>query len=119
MEHSVKEAFDADGFAAVRGLFSAADIAALANECDRLTGRTDLISQQNIRCRWADHHATGECRLDCFDPVVDLSELCKQVASDARIKDVLGTLLGEAVCLFKDKLIFKPSGAKGYDLHQD
>mgnify|MGYP003332445714 CR=1 FL=1 len=31
----------------------------------------------------------------------------------------LGQLLGEEVCLFKDKLIYKPAGATGYPLHQD
>jgi ectoine hydroxylase-related dioxygenase (phytanoyl-CoA dioxygenase family) len=32
---------------------------------------------------------------------------------------VLAALYGEEACLFKDKLIFKPPGAKGYGLHQD
>ena len=31
----------------------------------------------------------------------------------------LGELYGEEACLFKDKLIFKPPGVKGYGLHQD
>jgi 2-aminoethylphosphonate dioxygenase len=32
---------------------------------------------------------------------------------------VLRELYGEPACLFKDKLIFKPPGVKGYGLHQD
>ncbi len=32
---------------------------------------------------------------------------------------MLGCIYGEEACLFKDKLIFKPPGARGYDLHQD
>src|SRR5262249_8002944 len=31
----------------------------------------------------------------------------------------LGELYGEPAHLFKDKLIYKPPGAKGHDLHQD
>jgi 2-aminoethylphosphonate dioxygenase len=32
---------------------------------------------------------------------------------------LLADLYGEPACLFKDKLIFKPAGVKGYGLHQD
>ena len=32
---------------------------------------------------------------------------------------MLAALYGDEACLFKDKLIFKPPGMKGYGLHQD
>ena len=40
-------------------------------------------------------------------------------AHDARIRGPLAAIYGDEACLFKDKLIFKPPGAKGYALHQD
>jgi ectoine hydroxylase-related dioxygenase (phytanoyl-CoA dioxygenase family) len=51
--------------------------------------------------------------------VIDIAPVCRNIAQDARILDVLADLYGEPGCLFKDKLIFKPPGAKGYVLHQD
>lgn len=107
-----------DGFVIVRGVFTA-EAAALQNEAVRLMGQKQLIDSNNIRCRWQNHAETGECRFDCFDPVSDISPLCKQVAHDARLSDMAAALYGEPAFLFKDKLIFKPPGAKGYDLHQD
>ena len=51
--------------------------------------------------------------------MIDLSPAIRAVAVDPRILDLLGEFYGEAACLFKDKLIFKPPGAMGYGLHQD
>ena len=112
-------AYHRDGFVVSRGLFPREEIAALAAEAERVFAREELKDSDNIRCRWSNHFETGECRFDCFDPVIDLSPLCGTIARDPRILDTVGALYGEPAHLFKDKLIFKPPGAKGYDLHQD
>jgi len=91
----------------------------LANEAERLLGLTDLKDSDNIRCRWQNHATTGECRFDCFDPVIDLSPVCEQLSRDPRLLEVISQVYGEPAHLFKDKLIYKPPGALGYNLHQD
>src|SRR5262245_29610429 len=111
--------YRADGFLVVRDVFSRDRIAELDVEADRLLGRTDLIDTNNIRCRWQNHVETGECRFDCFDPVIDLSDACERTARDPKLLAIVSALYGEPACLFKDKLIFKPAGAQGYQLHQD
>jgi hypothetical protein len=111
--------YHADGFVIVRGVFDATRVAELAVEAQRILARTDLIDTDNIRCRWQNHVDTGECRSDCFDPVIDLSEACARAARDPRLLAIMGALYGEPACLFKDKLIFKAPGALGYKLHQD
>ena len=111
--------YHADGFLVVRQVFAPDRIAELEAEADRLRARFDLIDPNNIRCRWQDHVTTGECRFDCFDPVIDLSAACERAARDAKLLDIVSALYGEPACLFKDKLIFKPAGALGYQLHQD
>ncbi|HAM71047.1 MAG TPA: hypothetical protein DCM86_05330 [Verrucomicrobiales bacterium] len=111
--------YNEKGYLVLREVFSRAEIAELEGEAARLAGRTDLMDSDNLRCRWSNHHATGECRFDCFDPVIDLSEVCGRVARDPRILGAVSALYGEPAHLFKDKLIFKPPGAKGYALHQD
>src|SRR5262245_1243391 len=112
-------AYRADGFVIVRQVFNQARIRELDTDTRRLLGRHDLIDPRNIRCRWQDHAETGECRFDCFDPVIDLSDACERAARDPDLLAIVGALYGEPACLFKDKVIFKPAGAKGYDLHQD
>jgi ectoine hydroxylase-related dioxygenase (phytanoyl-CoA dioxygenase family) len=108
-----------DGYLIVRNLFSIPELALAALEAERLLELRDLMDMNNIRCRWQPHVTTNECLFETFDPVIDIGPLCHQLAHDQRIFDVLARLYGEEACLFKDKLIFKPPGAKGYDLHQD
>jgi hypothetical protein len=114
-----KEQYQRDGFLILRGLFNAREISELSEDAGRLLQRKDLIDSDNIRCRWQNHVETGECRFDCFDPVLDLSPAFERLARDPRIIGAVSELYGERACLFKDKLIFKPPGAQGYGLHQD
>jgi len=107
------------GYLVVREVFDASSIVGLKSEAERLLGRTELIHGNNLRCRWADHVDTGECRFDCFDPVIDLSPACAQAARAPQLLAILEQLYGEPALLFKDKLIYKPPGAPGYPLHQD
>jgi ectoine hydroxylase-related dioxygenase (phytanoyl-CoA dioxygenase family) len=113
------EQYRADGFLIVREMFSPEEIAALTADADRVFQRADLKDSDNIRCRWQNDVNTGECRFDCFDPIIDLSPVCERVARDARLIDLVSDVYGEPAHLFKDKLIFKPPSALGYALHQD
>jgi hypothetical protein len=112
--------WDEDGFTIVRRLFSSSEMAAARAESDRLLTRTDLMDTRNLRCRWMPNVVKGEsCQFECFDPVIDISPTCASLAYDDRLLAVLAELYHEPACLFKDKLIFKPPGVKGYGLHQD
>jgi 2-aminoethylphosphonate dioxygenase len=112
-------AYERDGFVVLRSLFDSTEIEAAAEEAAALLGRHDLISTRNLRCRWQPNVHTGECQFETFDPFLDLAPLCRGLAGDNRLLDVLAGLYGEPACLFKDKLIYKPPGVKGYGLHQD
>jgi 2-aminoethylphosphonate dioxygenase len=114
-----QEQYHRDGFVKVPAVFSPGEASEFRQEADRLFQRTDLIDSDNIRCRWQNHVETGECRFDCFDPVIDLSPTMENLARDSRIIGAVSALYGERACLFKDKLIFKPPNAAGYGLHQD
>ena len=111
--------YDEDGFLILRDFFSSAQIADLACDAEALLRRTELIHTDNLRCRWKDHAQTKECLFETFDPVNDLSPACARISTDPRLLAAVSALYGEEACLFKDKLIFKPPGAKGYGLHQD
>jgi ectoine hydroxylase-related dioxygenase (phytanoyl-CoA dioxygenase family) len=115
-----RAAYDRDGFVVVRGLFGQAEMRAAAADADRLLVECDhLKTAKNLRCRWQTNVLTGECTFETFDPVIDLSPVCGRLARDPRLLAVLRELYGELACLFKDKLIYKPPGVKGYGLHQD
>jgi hypothetical protein len=108
------------GFTIRRAVFPADELAELAAECDRLLAeRRDLIDPLNLRCRFMAHFETGEKLFEVFDPVNDISPVCARFTSDERVVAMVEALVGEPVCLFKEKLIFKPPGALGYNLHQD
>src|SRR5262245_43762167 len=108
-----------DGFLILRDVFTSEEITELDAEALRLLQRTDLIDSDNIRCRWQNCVSSGECRFDCFDPVIDISPVCARVARDPRLIALVSDLYGERAHLLKDKLIFKPPGAQGYAMHQD
>lgn len=114
-----RDGYFADGYLVKERVFGEAEMQELQAEAARLLQRSDLIDNDNIRCRWQNHAETGECRFDCFDPVIDLSPVCERIARDPRLLQVVSELYGEPAHLFKDKLIFKPPGALGYGLHQD
>jgi ectoine hydroxylase-related dioxygenase (phytanoyl-CoA dioxygenase family) len=113
------EAYGTDGYLVIRGVFSPDEVAAMAREADGLLEREGLRARNNIRVRWTSHVETGEPLFELFDPVLDLAPTCRGLMLDARLTGPLSELVGDEVCLFKDKLIYKPSGATGYPLHQD
>jgi ectoine hydroxylase-related dioxygenase (phytanoyl-CoA dioxygenase family) len=107
------------GFLILRDFFPAELMAEASDEADALLRRHDLIAVENLRCRWQTNVHTGACEFETFDPVIDLGPVCRRIAHDERLLAALAALYGEEACLFKDKLIFKPPGVKGYGLHQD
>jgi hypothetical protein len=112
--------YERDGYVVVRSLFGPDEMREAAAEADRLLAEYDhLKSAKNIRCRWQNNVFTGECTFETFDPVCDLGPVCDRLAHDPRLLAVLADLYGEPAYLFKDKLIYKPPGVKGYGLHQD
>jgi ectoine hydroxylase-related dioxygenase (phytanoyl-CoA dioxygenase family) len=113
-------AYERDGYIVLRRLFSAAEIARAAAEAEALLEHCrPLISVRNLRCRWQTNVTTGTCDFETFDPIIDLSPACRDLALDDRLLAALAGLYGEPACLFKDKLIYKPPGLSGYGLHQD
>jgi hypothetical protein len=114
-----RQYYDEQGFLVLRRFLPTDVLAEAIAEAETLLGRHDLIAVENLRCRWQPNLHTGACEFETFDPVIDLSPACRRLAFDAGLLAALATLYGEEACLFKDKLIYKPPGVKGYGLHQD
>lgn len=112
---SLAELYWDRGYAVLRGLFTADEVAAWSAECDRLL-QQDWIDPNNIR---TPYRMTSRSTPERIDPVVDVSPLFEQLTADERIVSVLRGIFKEETVLFKDKLIFKMPGVDGYTMHQD
>lgn len=119
LEAQQRDFYHEQGYLVLRDFFPPTFMADAADEADALLRRHELMDGNNLRCRWQINVHTGAREFETFDPVLDLSPMCARIAANARLLAVLADLYGEEACLFKDKLIFKPPGAKGYGLHQD
>ena len=112
--------YQSQGFLVLRNVFRTDEMRGLLAESERLLAdHLDLISPNNLRCRYMAHHQTGAPLFEVFDPVNDLSPVCERFCKDSRILSVVESIYGGVACLFKEKLIFKPPGSLGYKLHQD
>ena len=54
-----------------------------------------------------------------MDPVVDVSNVCRALSSDERLLGLVRQIFNDDALLFKDRLIYKMSGVRGYQIHQD
>jgi ectoine hydroxylase-related dioxygenase (phytanoyl-CoA dioxygenase family) len=113
------EAYRRDGYLVRRAVFSADEVEAVAAETDALLERKDLMAQNNLRVRWQYHCDTGEPIFELFDPITDLAPRCDNWLRDPRLTNLAAAALSDRVHPIKDKIIYKPSGAGGYPLHQD
>jgi ectoine hydroxylase-related dioxygenase (phytanoyl-CoA dioxygenase family) len=119
LDDEQRDFYHEQGFLVLRDFFPPGLMAEASAEADALLERRDLIAVENLRCRWQPNVTTGACEFETFDPVIDLGPVCRRLALDGRLLAALAELYGEEACLFKDKLIFKPPGVRGYGLHQD
>jgi len=103
-----------DGFVVVRELFEASEVAIWLAECDRIEA-SGVMHPDNLRT----HVLNSPRPPDRLDPVIDLSPALRDLATGSRLCSLASQLLGEEAALFKDKLIFKPAGMRGYAAHQD
>jgi ectoine hydroxylase-related dioxygenase (phytanoyl-CoA dioxygenase family) len=100
----------------VKDAFTANDVRQWRDECERLGRLHELFDPCNLRT----HVMGSEVRSrDRIDPVVDVSPVFASLVADSRLVHPVTEVLRDEPSLFKDKLILKPPGARGYDCHQD
>jgi ectoine hydroxylase-related dioxygenase (phytanoyl-CoA dioxygenase family) len=108
------DAYARRGFVVIPGVFGGDEVVAYAAECDRLE-QSGILDPDNLRT----HVLNSDRPPDRLDPLVDISPLFRELASSPRLTTPAGQILGDEALLFKDKVIFKPPGMKGYATHQD
>lgn len=110
--------YQADGFITVGGLLTPDELGDLRGEADRLWDDRALFEAGNLRA-CARRTLDGGQVFDRLDPVNDLSPVFRRFSVDDRLMALARSAIGEDVRLFKNKIIYKPPGVLGYDLHQD
>jgi len=107
------------GYVVVRNVFTADEVRAVQDECDRLFAElTEERDLHNLRVAFR-NSTCGHPVLDRIDPFVDISPVLNDLSRDPRLVDAASAMLGEPAALFKDKLILKRPGTHGYGVHQD
>ncbi len=119
MSDGLKAGYEADGFVVVKGLIESGALDAVLGQADRLRDDPAVADRNNLRCRYKIRPRDGVQLLDALDPVADLLPAVNEIAAAPALQSALREIYGEAPFLFKDKLIFKPSGSPGYAWHQD
>ena len=106
------------GFVVVRRLLEADALAELALESERLAG---LVAAATLDPGQTTPRtdASGRAVQNRLDPVVPYSPTLQKLLSHPHIVRCLRDLFGEPGRLFKDKLILRQPGTRGYRLHQD
>ena len=103
------------GFVRLAGILDCGDVAMLTREWSRLWSETDA-GHPSIQWRGHVDHGTVADRLD---PAFPLSDELRALCGDPRLVRLAEAALRQPAVLFKDKLITKRSGTRGYELHQD
>jgi len=103
------------GYIALRGLFRPEEIASWQAECDRLL-LSEYVHPDNVRTPFRMNSGAHPERID---PAVDISPVFSALIADPRIVSVVEAIFRDRPLLFKDKIIFKAPGTKGYTMHQD
>jgi 2-aminoethylphosphonate dioxygenase len=105
------------GYVTLHGLFREDEVLDWIAECNRLL-RLGLAHQNNIR---TPIHFIKETFgiVDRLDPVVDISDIFRELADDERVRGALRDIFEDEALLFKDRLIYKMIGMPGYPIHQD
>ncbi|HVK05082.1 MAG TPA: phytanoyl-CoA dioxygenase family protein [Armatimonadaceae bacterium] len=119
----LKEQFDRDGYAVVRGLFSPAEVAEIRETfmAQAAGGPIEGLSDGHWQnCDPSDplkfYPRMMHPHLHADKPVGPLS---MRYMLDRRVETVLAALMGEAPIAAQSMFYFKPAGARGQDLHQD
>lgn len=116
--------FQADGYAVIRGLFDAAEVAALADAFDRIhaeaSARGRSWRDRNTFFRLADDAALGRIVRYVQWPAW-LDDTLEHTRRDPRLLEVLAPLVGRDLKQIINQLHWKPPGADGVEFgyHQD
>lgn len=118
LTQSVIDRYHADGAIHVKGLFKPEEVQVWKGEVARIFGLPGLIDPLNVRVEGRSHAKRGSVA-DRLDPILDISPVFSNLMRDSRVLGFAEALIGDAVDVFRCKLIRKSPETAGYSMHQD
>jgi phytanoyl-CoA hydroxylase len=123
---AMQAAFDRDGFCVARGLLTSDEVATIRDAFMNANAHGPVPGLSEIK-------ANGEIAYDVNDPLAfyprmmmphlhpehAVGPIARRYLLDARIGEVLETLIREEPLAVQTMFYFKPPGARGQDFHQD
>lgn len=104
------EAFEAEGFLAIRGFIPFAAVERLRSDAESVLARLlDTMAAKkaaDARVTWW-RLASGRVYLLKVKPVIDLAPTAAEVAGGAELRDLVGSMLGAEPRLMEDKFMYK------------
>jgi len=122
-----KQQFDRDGFLAIRGLFSAAEIEEIRGTFMEMAKDGPVPGLSDVPKARAGAPASSNDPLLRYPRMMHphkhsdkpVGPLAMRYMRDPRLKPILAELFGEDPFACQSMFYFKPPGARGQDLHQD
>ena len=111
------ETFRRKGYVTLRGVFGLNEVTGWAQECKRLLA-SGVAHENNLRT-YPYYISETMWLVDRMDPVVDISDVFKKLSNDERLLGLVRQIFDDDALLFKDRLIYKMLGVRGYQIHQD
>ena len=109
--------FRRKGYVTLRQVFDADLVAHWDAECKRLL-RLGVAHENNLRTH--PYYVTETLWVvDRMDPVIDISDVFKKLSTHELVLGVVRQIFEDNALLFKDRLIYKMLGVRGYQIHQD
>jgi ectoine hydroxylase len=105
------EAFERDGYIVLRNVFDAREVDALCDEAARLRGkRRDVLEPETMITEPGSGHVRSVFRIH------EQSRTFARLAADARLAEVAGFLLNDAVYIHQSRMNYKP-GFRGKEFY--
>ena len=105
------------GYTHFKSFFNHQVISELKEECEQI-----LAKYQDIDCdpiQFSRVQTNEGFSIYRIDPIQGLSPKLRSILTSDRLKGMFLELFDQEVNLLKDKIIYKPPGARGFPLHQD
>lgn len=110
-------AFNRDGYALVRGLYSAEETAEIARWTQELADSPEVAGRD---WKYFEHSVKDGARILCrIENFVPFHAGFGRLITRRRMQQAVSELFGEPAVLFKDKINFKLPGGDGFKAHQD
>lgn len=113
----IKNQYLKNGYVRIGSFFDPDYISKIKDECDNIYSKYNKVNADKIQFSKVETHSGS--MLYRIDPIQNLSNGVSNLIQNQKLNKLLEDLFEEKSTLLKDKIIYKPPGARGFPAHQD